>query len=154
MNSNEKAYYDKWIAQVKENKKLKEELEKYKKIYEKNGDFQKQYLKYKYYYEPLENAYNELYYFLIDLNNSIKELISLYENKLLLNSAFSKVKILEEEKTELINQTKIYLSKIKNLKLPKLFHKHKNTLDKKNKELIPIKKEFELKHFVIKKKDL
>lgn len=153
MNSNEKAYYNKWIEQVKENKKLKEELEKYKKIYEKNGDFQKQYLEYKNYYEPLINAYNELYYFVIDLRNILNELILVYENKLLLNKTFTNVNIQAEEKTEIINNSRIYLSKIKELNFPKIFHRHKKKSNNfKKDQIIPIKKDFELKHFVIKKK--
>lgn len=155
MTNLEKEYFNKWMEQVHKNKTLKLELEKYKKLYEKNGDFQKQHFEYKKYFEPLIQAYNELFYYTSNIQTVFEDLILLYKSNLLLNPLFTDIKIPENKKTEIINETRIYLNKYKNEKIPKQYlierPPKEGVFSKKKKRLIPIKKEFELKHFVVKK---
>lgn len=152
----EKEYYQRWLSVVKENKSLKLELEKYKKIYKRNGDFQKQFLIYKNYFVPLENAYKQIYEYSLQLQNIFDDLISLYKSKLLLNPIFSDIKIRDNEKNELINETRAYLRKFQDIPLPKQYisqGRPETKLKIKNgkSQIIPIKKNFELKKFIVKK---
>lgn len=151
----EKEYFNKWMEQVRENRQLQSELEKYKKLYEKNGDFQKQHFEYKKYFEPLIKAYNELFCYTSNLQTLFENLILLYKSNLLLNPLFTDIKIPESKKTEIINETRAYLNKYKNEKIPKKYLAERppqeGVFSRKENRLIPIKKEFELKHFVVKK---
>lgn len=151
----EKEYFNKWMEQVRENKELKIELEKYKKLYEKNGDFQKQHFEYKKYFEPLIKAYNELFCYTSNLQTIFEDLILLYKSNLLLNPLFTDIKMPENKKTEIINETRAYLHQYKNEKIPKRYlverPSQEEGFNNKKQKLIPIKKEFELKHFVVKK---
>ncbi len=150
----EKEYFNKWINQVRENKELKSELEKYKRLYNKNGDFQKQYLTYKKYFEPLVKAYKEIYNYSIELQIVFEKLIELYKTRLLLNSSFTKVKIEKNELIELLNETKSLLRKYQDISIPDRFNVQQENFSikgKKKEQLIPIKKNFELKNFVVKK---
>lgn len=155
MNELEKAYYEKWIEQVQENKKLQNELEKYKKLYEKNGDFQKQHFEYKKYFESLIKAYKELFYYTSNIQTVFENLILLYKSNLLLNPLFTDIKITENKKTEIINKTRAYLHNYKSEKMPEQYlierPPQEGVFSKKKGNLIPTKKEFELKHFVVKK---
>lgn len=152
----EKEYYQRWLNAEKENKNLKLELEKYKKIYERNGDFQKQFLRYKNYFVPLENAYTRLYEYSLKLQNIFEDLISLYKSKLLLNPIFSDIKIRDNEMVELINETRVFLRKFQNITLPERYISQGSpeqslNVKKGKPQIIPTKKEFELKKFVVKK---
>ncbi len=151
----EKEYYRRWVEQVAENKKLKLELEKYKKIYESNGDFHKKFLLYRDSYEPLKHKYENLNDCYNKLYKYVEEILNIFNSHILLNENIPNIKIQENTKTEIINATRICLFKI--LKINKLEFYHFKTMrlnkNKKAKnEIIPVKKEFEKKNFVIKKK--
>lgn len=110
-NEKENFYYKKWMEEIRRNAALEAELTKFKKIYEYNKHFHKEHFRYKKCFEPLVIAYNDLLRYLQATKPLIDKVIKIYNKRLLLNPAFPKVKLSENEKNNLINETKIILQK-------------------------------------------
>lgn len=149
MNSNEKAYYDKLMEKVNEIRELKIELEKHQNLDERIKDFEWKYFKYKKYFNPLAREYNKVYSYSLILNEYLQKLYNLYEQNLLLNPNFN-VKLSDDDKNKIIKELQTILLEFGKLKMPKEYDIIRET-DLNPKSIKTTKKEFELKHFVIKK---
>lgn len=151
MNEMEKAYYDKWLEQVKLNKELKFKIEKYEKIIEEDKLFKPQYIKYQRCFQPLANKYQELYLWSKEINNKFTELVNLFNKYILLNQNLS-VKLSENDKSTILKECSlIILQYLKMTKIPKEYDLEW-VQDLNPKTIKTTKKEFERKNFIVKKK--
>ena len=104
----EKQYYKRWMEAEGKLHETKLELEKYKKAYEKNGDFQKQFLKYKKYFKPLCEKYEELFERNSHLESMFEGLVELYSKNVLLNPLLT-VKVSKETQKQILDQVGLLL---------------------------------------------
>lgn len=150
MDRMEKAYYDKWLEQVKLNKELKLKIEKYEKIFNEDKLFKNQYLRYKRCFQPLANKYSELYSWGKEINDKFIELVNIFNEYILLNQNFN-VKLSESDKSIIIKKScLVILQYLKMQKLPKEYALEW-VQDLNSKTIKTSKKEFERKNFIIKK---
>lgn len=119
MTNLEKAYYDKWLEQVKLNKELKLKIEKYETVIEEDRLFKVQYNKYKRCFSPLANNYKKLYSWSSELNYKFLDLITLFNKYILLNPNFN-IKLSYENQVEIIKETSLIIAQyLKMQKMPK-----------------------------------
>lgn len=150
MNELEKAYFDKWKEEVNKNRKLNQELEKYKKKEDYLKEMEWKYFKYKKFFEPLAREYKNAYRYLENLNDKFEQLVQLYNKFILLNPNFH-VKLNEENKNEIITEVQLILLDFIKLKKPEEYEIIRDlTIDPKTPKTI--KKEFERKNFIVKRR--
>lgn len=149
MNKLEKAYFDKWKKEVSTNRKLNQELEKYKGKEDYLKQMEWKYFKYKKFFEPLACEYKKAYQYLENLNNKFEQLVQLYNKFILLNPNFH-VKLSEEDKNKIITEVQLILLDFIKLKKPNEYEIIRDLIiDAKTPKTS--KKKFERKHFVVKK---
>lgn len=117
MNELEKAYFDKWKKEVSTNRKLNQELEKYKEKEDYLKQMEWKHFKYKKFFEPLACEYKKAYQYLENLNNKFEQLVQLYNKFILLNPNFH-VKLSEEDKNKIITEVQLILLDFIKLKKP------------------------------------
>lgn len=149
MNKLEKAYFEKWKEEVNTNRKLNQELEKYKKKENYLKQMEWKYFKYEKFFEPLACEYKKAYQYLENLNNKFEQLVQLYNKFILLNPTFH-VKLNKEDKNKIITEVQLILLDFIKLKKPNEYEIIRDlTIDAKTPKTS--KKEFERKNFVVKK---
>ncbi len=149
MTDLEKQYYEKWMEQVRQNRKLKQKLEKYQKIDERIKDIEWQTVKYKKFYHPLAREYKRLYDFTQILVNYFEKLVKLYNSLILLNPNIN-VKLRDEDKNKVIKELQLILLEFIKLKIPSEYDVMED-IETPPKIFKTVKKEFERKNFIVKK---
>lgn len=139
------AYYEKLLEQVRINRELNNELEKYKKLY----SISKEYMRYKKNFNEFKKEYENLFFSFKNYYEQTSKIVDEFEKRILLNPNFSNIKLSLEEKTNLINLLRPILIKLKSIKLPKqidlsIEDNSKNSMfqgkERSNKKFIVVKK--------------
>ena len=118
--SNKENYKKLFLEKVNENLKLKQEIEICQKKLELSKSLNNSFDFFDKCYNPLRNEYKFVYQRLEYLFTRVQELKNIYNQRLLLNPNFSNIKIRDEEKMKIINETRIVLNKCQIETIPPL----------------------------------
>lgn len=149
---NQQNYKQLYLEKVEESTILKNEIEKYKRKLELTKSLKRN--SFDFFdrcYNPIRNEYSFVYQRLNYFFEKIQELKNVYNQRLLLSPNFSNIKIKDEEKTKIINETRTILSKIQIDKIPPLKDFY---INKSEGDFLSAYEHTHLKKFVVKNKKI